>query len=209
MTLAQRARTRPRVVADLEARWKNAGLVWRPTDETYAAGMTADRLGVDLVTEDSDVRKIGHPWHVAAMTIAEFACALAACPERSARAGAASTMRSHRAGPPSGSWPRSPAAQVLGRVRVVNGTVNERRRKQASSRSDDATRLESAQVRTPAKPVRALVMNRSSVRFRWAAPRSQAPCTPVRARQLGGSPGWRRIRTIDRTSSTEPKATRA
>jgi hypothetical protein len=52
--------------------------VWRPTDETYAAGMTADRLGVDLVTEDSDVRKIGHPWHVAAMTIAEFACALAA-----------------------------------------------------------------------------------------------------------------------------------
>jgi hypothetical protein len=32
----------------------------------------------------------------------------------------------------------------------------------------------------------------------------------VRARrQLGGSPGWRRIRTIDRTSSTEPKATRA
>jgi len=68
----------PRVVADLEARWKNAGLVWRPTDETYAAGMTADRLGVDLVTEDSDVRKIGHPWHAAAMTIAEFACALAA-----------------------------------------------------------------------------------------------------------------------------------
>ena len=77
-TLAQRARTRPRVVADLEARWKNAGLVWRRTDETYAAGMTADRPGIDLVTEDSDGRKIDHPWHVAAMAIAEFACALAA-----------------------------------------------------------------------------------------------------------------------------------
>jgi hypothetical protein len=40
--------------------------------------MTADRLGVNLVTEDSDVRMLSHHWQVHAMTVAEFACALAA-----------------------------------------------------------------------------------------------------------------------------------
>jgi hypothetical protein len=52
------------------------------------------------------------------------------------------------------------------RVGVVNGTVNERPGNRASIESDDATRVESAQVRIPAMPVRTLVMNRSSVRFR-------------------------------------------
>jgi len=40
--------------------------------------MTADRLGVDLVTEDSDVRKLACHWQVPAITVAEFASALAA-----------------------------------------------------------------------------------------------------------------------------------
>jgi len=68
----------PQFVADVEDSWKDAGLVWRPTDETFSAVMTADRLGVDLVTEDSDVRKLARHWQVNAMTVAEFACALAA-----------------------------------------------------------------------------------------------------------------------------------
>jgi len=68
----------PQFVADVEDSWKDAGLVWRPTDETFSAVITADRLGVDLVTEDSDVRKLARHWQVHAMTVAEFACALAA-----------------------------------------------------------------------------------------------------------------------------------
>ncbi len=36
----------PQLVADVESSWKDAGLVWRPTDETLTAVMTADRLGV-------------------------------------------------------------------------------------------------------------------------------------------------------------------
>jgi hypothetical protein len=68
----------PQLVADVEDSWKDAGLVWRPTDETFSAVMTADRLDVDLVTEDSDVRKLARHWQVHAMTVAEFASALAA-----------------------------------------------------------------------------------------------------------------------------------
>jgi hypothetical protein len=68
----------PQLVAEVEGSWKDAGLVWRPTNETFAAVMTADRLGVDLVTEDSDVRKLSRHWQVHAMTVAEFASALAA-----------------------------------------------------------------------------------------------------------------------------------
>jgi hypothetical protein len=40
--------------------------------------MTADRLGIDLVTEDSDARKLARHWRVHPMTVAEFAAALAA-----------------------------------------------------------------------------------------------------------------------------------
>jgi hypothetical protein len=68
----------PLLVAEVEGSWKDAGLVWRPTDETFAAVMTADRLGIDLVSEDSDVRKLSHHWQVNAVTVAEFASALAA-----------------------------------------------------------------------------------------------------------------------------------
>jgi len=68
----------PQLVADVECSWKDAGLVWRPTNETFAAVMTADRLGIDLVSEDSDVRKLSCHWLVNAVTVAELASALAA-----------------------------------------------------------------------------------------------------------------------------------
>jgi hypothetical protein len=68
----------PQLVANVEDSWEDAGLVWRPTNETLSAVITADRLGVDLVTEDSDVRKLARHWHVHPMNVAEFASALAA-----------------------------------------------------------------------------------------------------------------------------------
>ena len=68
----------PQLVADVEDSWKDAGLVRRPTNETYSAVMTAGRLGVNLVTDDSDVRKLAHHWHVHPMNVAESASALAA-----------------------------------------------------------------------------------------------------------------------------------
>jgi hypothetical protein len=66
------------LVADVESSWRDAGLVWRPTDETLSAVITASRLGVDLITDDSDVRKLAEYWDVHAATIADFASALAA-----------------------------------------------------------------------------------------------------------------------------------
>jgi uncharacterized protein YacL len=60
------------------ASWKPAGLIGRPTDETLTAVITADRLGVDLVTNDSDVRKLADYWQVQALTITDFASVLAA-----------------------------------------------------------------------------------------------------------------------------------
>lgn len=68
----------PRFVAQVESSWNAAGLVWRPTDETFCAVMTADRLGVNLITDDSDVRKLARHWQVEPITVAEFASALAA-----------------------------------------------------------------------------------------------------------------------------------
>jgi hypothetical protein len=68
----------PQVVIEVEGSWKQAGLVWRPTNETFSAVMTADRLGVDLITDDSDVRKLARHWEVQPMTVAEFASVLAA-----------------------------------------------------------------------------------------------------------------------------------
>lgn len=68
----------PHAVADIETSWKAAGLVWRPTDETFCAIATADRLGISLISEDSDVRKLARHWQVHVMTITEFASALAA-----------------------------------------------------------------------------------------------------------------------------------
>jgi hypothetical protein len=68
----------PQLVAEVEDSWKDAGLVWRPTNETFSAVMIADRLEVNLVTEDSDVRKLARHWQVPAITVAEFASALAA-----------------------------------------------------------------------------------------------------------------------------------
>jgi hypothetical protein len=68
----------PQHVADVEGSWQQAGLVWRPTNETFSAVMTADRLGVDLITDDSDVRTLAQHWQVHPMTVAEFASALAA-----------------------------------------------------------------------------------------------------------------------------------
>jgi hypothetical protein len=68
----------PRLVADVEASWKDAGLVWRPTNETFCAVMTADRLGMSLITDDSDVGRLARHWHVQPMTVTEFASQLAA-----------------------------------------------------------------------------------------------------------------------------------
>ena len=34
--------------------------------------MTADRLGINLITDDSDVRKLARYWHVNPMTVAEL-----------------------------------------------------------------------------------------------------------------------------------------
>jgi hypothetical protein len=68
----------PRRVVEVEGSWATAGLVWRPTNETIAAVMTADRLGLDLITEDSDARKLANYWHVNPMTVTEFASSLAA-----------------------------------------------------------------------------------------------------------------------------------
>jgi hypothetical protein len=50
----------------------------RVVDHSFAAVVTTDRLGVDLVTEDSDVRKLSLHSPVHAMAVAEFALALAA-----------------------------------------------------------------------------------------------------------------------------------
>jgi hypothetical protein len=68
----------PQLVADVEGSWEAAGLVWRPTNETFCAVMTADRLGMSLITDDSDVGKLARHWHVQLMTVAEFASQLAA-----------------------------------------------------------------------------------------------------------------------------------
>jgi hypothetical protein len=68
----------PEHVANVEASWKPAGLVGRPTDETLTAVITADRLSIDLITNDSDVRKLADYWQVQALTITDFASALAA-----------------------------------------------------------------------------------------------------------------------------------
>lgn len=78
LVLADEHECDPQHVADVEGSWKQAGLVWRPTDETFSAVMTAGRLGVDLITDDSDVRKLARHWHVHPMTVAQFASALAA-----------------------------------------------------------------------------------------------------------------------------------
>jgi len=68
----------PQLVADVEGSWREAGLVWRPTNETFSAVMTADRFGVSLITSDSDVNKLARHWHVQPITVAEFASELAA-----------------------------------------------------------------------------------------------------------------------------------
>ena len=68
----------PQLVADVEGSWEEAGLVWPATSETFCAVMTADRLGMSLITDDSDVGKLARHWHVQPMTVAEFASQLAA-----------------------------------------------------------------------------------------------------------------------------------
>jgi hypothetical protein len=68
----------PQFVADVEGSWKDAGLVSRPTNETFTAVLTADRLGIDLVTDDTDVHKLAGHWQVQTMTVTDFASTLAA-----------------------------------------------------------------------------------------------------------------------------------
>ena len=69
-----RAATRSRRGRKLE----DAGLISRPTNETFASILTADRLRVDLVTDDTDVHKLAGHWQVQTLTITDFASALAA-----------------------------------------------------------------------------------------------------------------------------------
>jgi hypothetical protein len=68
----------PHLVATVETSWKNAGLIGRPTDETLTAILTAGRLGMDLVTEDTDVHKLAGHWEVQTLTVSDLASSLAA-----------------------------------------------------------------------------------------------------------------------------------
>ena len=68
----------PQAIAAVEGSWKDAGLIGRPTDETLAAIIHADRLGMDLVTEDTDVRMLAGHWQVQTMTVSDLASSLAA-----------------------------------------------------------------------------------------------------------------------------------
>jgi hypothetical protein len=68
----------PQLVAEFEGSWKEAGLISRPADETFTAIVTADRLGVNLVTGDIDVRMLAGHWQVQAVTVLDFASTLAA-----------------------------------------------------------------------------------------------------------------------------------
>lgn len=68
----------PHMVAAVERSWKDAGLIGRPTDETLAAILTANRLGMDLVTEDTDVHRLADHWQVPTMTVSDLASSLAA-----------------------------------------------------------------------------------------------------------------------------------
>jgi hypothetical protein len=68
----------PQHVADVETSWQQAGLAWRPTNETLSAVITADRLGMDLITEDSDAHRLATHWQVHPISVAQFASALAA-----------------------------------------------------------------------------------------------------------------------------------
>ena len=68
----------PHLVAAVETSWMDAGLIGRPTDETLTAILTAGRLGMDLVTEDTDVHRLADHWHVQTMTVSDLASSLAA-----------------------------------------------------------------------------------------------------------------------------------
>jgi hypothetical protein len=66
------------LVATVETSWKDAGLIGRPTDETLTAILTAGRLGMDLVTVDTDVHRLAGHWEVQTMTVSDLASSLAA-----------------------------------------------------------------------------------------------------------------------------------
>lgn len=68
----------PHLVAAVETSWKDAGLIGRPTDETLSAILVAGRLGMDLVTEDTDVHRLASHWQVQTMTVSDLASSLAA-----------------------------------------------------------------------------------------------------------------------------------
>lgn len=48
----------------------------RPTDETLTAILTADRLGVNIVTDDADVRRLAVDWQVQTITVMDLASSL-------------------------------------------------------------------------------------------------------------------------------------
>lgn len=68
----------PHLVAAVESSWGDAGLLGRPTDESLTAILTAVRLSIDLVTEDTDVRMLADHWQVPTMNVSDLVSSLAA-----------------------------------------------------------------------------------------------------------------------------------
>jgi hypothetical protein len=68
----------PHLVAAVESSWRDAGLLGRPTDESLTAILTAERLSMDLVTEDIDVRMLADHWKVPTMNVSDLVSSLAA-----------------------------------------------------------------------------------------------------------------------------------
>jgi hypothetical protein len=68
----------PHLVAVVESSWGDAGLIGRPTNETLTAIITADQLGMSLVTDDADVHRLAGHLQVKTITVLDLASSLAA-----------------------------------------------------------------------------------------------------------------------------------
>jgi hypothetical protein len=68
----------PHLVAVVESSWGDAGLIGRPTNETLTAIITADQLGMSLVTDDAEVHRLAGHLQVKTITVLDLASSLAA-----------------------------------------------------------------------------------------------------------------------------------
>ena len=68
----------PLRVADVEQMWQPAGLVGRPTDESIAAVLTAEKADLPLVCADVSVRRLARHCGLNTVSVEQFAAALAA-----------------------------------------------------------------------------------------------------------------------------------